>query len=348
VDRRWVWVAGLLWLGAVAAGRAADMVRAGPRKIEGTITRMSATEVTVSTGTSSETVPVNLIEGITFDDEPVPLRAVRSDVASGRYDQALAAIDKIDVSQVGRAEIKEEIEFYKAESTARAALAGEGEIPEAAKQLAAFLAAYPNNYHFFEASETAGELAMAVGQFAKARAHYETVGKKAPWTEYRMRAAVGVGKALLGERKIEEALKFFDGALAMKGDVDLTEPYRRTATLGKARCLAEAKQSDQAVKLAEGVIAQADPEDVPLLAEAYNVKGIALVKAGRTQEALYAFLHVETLYAADPQAHAEALFWLVQVWRSLKNPQRALEAQRTLNEQYPESRFNQELKAKKS
>jgi tetratricopeptide (TPR) repeat protein len=308
---------------------------------------MSATEVTVSMGNTSETVPVNQIEGITFDDEPVTLRAVRSDVAGGRYDQALAVIDKIDVSQVGRAEIQQEIEFYKVFGTARAALAGEGEIAEAAKQVAAFLAAAPNNYHFFEAGETAGELAMAVGQFAKARECYETVGKKAPWTEYRMRAAVGVGKALLGEKKIEEALKFFEGALAMKGEVDLTEPYRRTATLGKARCLAETKQFDQGVRLAEGVIAQADPEDATLLAEAYNAKGIALVKAGRNQEALYAFLHVETLYAADPQAHAETLFWLVRVWGDLKNPQRALEARRALGEQYPESRFSQELKARK-
>jgi len=350
VERRWVWSAaglGLLWLAAGAVGQAQDVVRAGPRKYEGTVARMTPTEVTVSSGGANEVIPVNLIEGITFGDEPPALRSVRSDVAAARYEPALATLEKIDVSQVARAEIRQEIEYYKAVSTARAALAGDGEVAEALKLLAAFQAAYPSNWRLLEISELAGELAVAVGQFAKARESFETLGRTAPWPEYRIRAAVGVAGALLGEKKVDEARKFFEAALTMKGDAAMSEPYRRLATLGKARCLAEAKQHEQALKIADEMIAQADPADVSLLAAAYNVKGIALYKASKTKDALYAFLHVETLYAADSAAHGEALYWLVLVWRDLKNAQRALETQRALEESYPESRFTRELKAAK-
>ena len=67
--------------------------------------------------------------------------------------------------------------------------------------------------------------------------------------------------------------------------------------------------------------------------------GAALAEAGRTQEALFAFLHVDTLYSSDGDAHAEALYHLVQVWQDLKNFARMQETRRILEDQYKESRW---------
>ena len=146
-------------------------------------------------------------------------------------------------------------------------------------------------------------------RYGDARKYYERVGQ-APWPDYKMRAAVAVGQVLLAEGKPDEAMKSFDGVLAMKAGDELTQAQHLAATLGRARCLAETKQADAAVKIAREVIAKADPQDASLLARAYNTLGVALRKAGRTQEAQFAFLHVVTLYASDGDAHAEALYHL--------------------------------------
>ena len=126
------------------------------------------------------------------------------------------------------------------------------------------------------------------------------------------------------------------------GDVDLRPSAffdigDRAATLGKARCQAEAGQSDEAVALVEGVIAKANPEDVRLHAKAYNTLGLAHAKAGRTKDALLAFLHVDIIYFASPNEHIEALQNLVELWRQDQKPQRADEAAQILRDQYKRS-----------
>jgi tetratricopeptide (TPR) repeat protein len=175
-------------------------------------------------------------------------------------------------------------------------------------------------------------------QYGNARKYYERVGQ-APWPDYKMRAAVAVGQVLLAEGKPQEALKSFEGVLQMKALDELAQAQHVAATLGKARCLAEARQTDEAIKIARDVIAKADASDESLLARAYNTLGVTLAKAGRTQEALFAFLHVDTLYSSEGDAHAEALYHLIQVWRDLKNFARMQETQRILEDRYKESRW---------
>ena len=181
---------------------------------------------------------------------------------------------------------------------------------------------------------------MALGQFARAREYYERVGK-APWPEYKLRASVAMGQILLAEKKPAEAMKYFQHVLDTKAEAEQAVTLRMAATLGKARCLTESGQQEQAIKLAEAVIAKADPEDSDLLGRGYLALGIALKKAGRPQDAQYALLHVDTLYSAARDVHAESLFHLAQVWTELKKPERALEARRTLADQYGDTRWGQ-------
>ncbi len=342
MDRRWI-LAAACWLTVAATGAAQDVVNAGKRKIPGTVSRITATEVTVSVGTFSESVPANQIDSITFKDEPAGLAKVRGEIAAGRYEQALAAIEKIELPESARAEVKRDVEFYKALAAARLALEGQGEIAAAGKDMAAFASAYTDSYHHFEASAVVGDLLLAAGQFAKAREYYERLSARVPWADYKARAAVGVGRAWLAEGKADAALKSFEAALAA-ASLSQAAAYRSAATVGKARCLAETNQPQEAIRLADGVIAQADPADVELLAEAYNAKGIALRKAGKPQEALFALLHVDTLYADARQAHAVALVHLVPLWKELKRPDRAVEAQRALDRLYTDSPWLKALK----
>ena len=159
----------VLGLLAASTASAADVVKTRDSKVEGMVTATSPTEVTVSQNGTTKAVPVNEIEWITFDEEPTPLQRARTDVSRGQFEAALKAVDTIKLDEVARDEIKQDIEFLSAISTARLALQGEVEFSEAEKLLTAFLSAHPKSYHQLEASEVLGELLMAAGQFAKAR-----------------------------------------------------------------------------------------------------------------------------------------------------------------------------------
>jgi tetratricopeptide (TPR) repeat protein len=208
-----------------------------------------------------------------------------------------------------------------------------------------------NNYHYLEACEVVGDLLVAIRQHAKAQEYYQQLAQ-APWPDYKMRAAVAVGRALLAEgrslsadgeteeakKKLDGALKSFEDALAVEAQGPSAGRQRLAATLGKARCLAEAGQADEAVKLVVDVIAKAtNPEEVQLHAQAYNTLGLAHREAGRTKDALMAFLHVDILYFASPSEHIEALENLIPLWKQVRKPQRADEAAKILSDRYKRS-----------
>lgn len=336
-----VWLAAV-WLALSACAPAEDLIKTGNRKIVGKVTEITATEVTAQVLGTSEKVPVNEIEDLAFEEDPAPLKQARVEAVTGRYHEALAALEKVDLAQVSRAAVKQDVEFYRALCASRLALAGEGAIQTAGAQMRRFLTDNAQSYHYFQACEVVGDLLVALGQFPKAREYYDLVGK-APWPEYQVRAAVAAGESLLAENKADEALKVFERAQAMSLGNPRGELLRLAAVIGQARGLAETGKADEAVKLADGVIAKADAEDTALLARAYNAKGAALEKAGKPQEALFAFLRVDTLYSAESAAHAEALYHLVQIWKDVKKPERSNEARRVLATQYKESRWNRAL-----
>ena len=59
--------------------------------------------------------------------------------------------------------------------------------------------------------------------------------------------------------------------------------------------------------------------------------------AGRTTEALLSFLRVDQLYAAEPEAHAESLANLAELWTERHMIERASRARQTLRERYQQS-----------
>lgn len=329
----------LACLGAHAAW-AADIVKLDKGKVEGQISAMSPTEVTVSEGGTSKKIPVNRIEIISFDEDPALVRRARESVREGRYEDALKALENVKEEDIQRAELKQDIEFYAALSSAKLALDGKLEIPEAGKRMAAFVSANPQSYHYFQASEMLGDLYAALGQLSKARDYYDRVGK-APWPEYKLRAALSMGQLLLAETKPEEALKYFQHVLDANAEGEQADARRVAAVLGKARCLVEAGKADEAVKLAEGVIAKPEIDDADVLGRAYLVLGLAHRKAGRAQEAMYALLRVDTMYSGNRDAHAEALANLIPVFTALKKSDRAKEAKDALEAQYGDTRFAQ-------
>jgi tetratricopeptide (TPR) repeat protein len=161
----------------------------------------------------------------------------------------------------------------------------------------------------------------------------------APWADFKMRAAVAVGRSLQAQKKHTEAIQQFDSALAMAVEGTEGQNERLAAILGKAVSLAETGGAEEAVGIIEKVIHDTDPQQKELHARAYNALGTCYEKAGKSKEALLAFLHVDVLYNTVPEAHAEALSHLTALWKAIGQDERARESRQMLTDKYGGSRW---------
>ncbi len=327
---------------ALAAGTV-DKVRLARGSETGEVSESTPLEVTLNKGEpGSRTVAVNQIKSIAFEGEPAELAQARLNVANGAFAKAQQLLEKIDVGQVRRDLIKQDVEFYRAYVAAKLATGGEGEIVDAGKKLNAFVRSYPNSFHYLEASEVMGDLLMISGRFENAQKQYAELAK-APWPDYKMRAAVATGRSLQAQTKHAEAIQQFDAALAMADDGADAQNQKLAATLGKAVSLAETGKLDEAVGTIEKIIQDADPQQKELHARAYNALGTCYEKANKTKDALFAFLHVDVLYNTVPEAHAEALFHLAPLWKAIGQDERSREARELLQQRYAGSRWARQL-----
>jgi len=302
----------------------------------GTITEMSANEVTVELGSNKRTFPVNEIESVQFDSEPNPLTQGRVAVNAGRYSDALTILAKLDDEDLKRVEMAKDVEFFKALCAARLALAGEGSIADAGKKMSAFEKSSGTNYHYYAACETLGNLLLALHKPADAERYYSKLAD-APWPDFKLRAGVLLGQALATQKQFGKAAAKFEEVLAMKATGKEADAFKATALLGKAGAFSALGKADEAGKLIDEIIAKAEPEDSELHAKAYNIQGNSLKAAGKKKEALLAFLRVDLLYPRHPEQHAEALANLATLWTELDKPERAAQALSTLKEKYPSS-----------
>ena len=322
-----------------AAADVTDRVRLTRGTESGEVTDMTPLEVTLNKGKpNSKTVPVNTIKVIQFEGEPPELSQARVSVTNGAFAKAQQQLEKIDPAKVRRDFVKQDVEFYQAIAAARLAQGGEGEILDAGRKLNAFVRGYPQSYHYLEASEAMGDLLMLTGRFENAQKQYAEL-EKAPWPDYKMRAAVALGRSLQSQNKHAEAIQQFDAALSMADDGPDAQHQKLAATLGKALSLAETGNVDEAAGMIEKIIQDADPQQRDLHARAYNALGTCYEKAKRNKEALMAFLHVDVLYSTVPDAHAEALSHLVPLWHEVGQDDRSRETRELLQQKYPNSRW---------
>jgi tetratricopeptide (TPR) repeat protein len=325
-----------------ALGQSTDRIRMTSGSESGEVVRMSPVAVTIEQGSNTTDVPVTEIRSIIFRGEPAELTQARLNATNGGYEAALNRLAAINVGNIRNDFIKQEVEYYKSYCKAKMALVDPKSIREAGSELNDFVTSYPQNYHFLEATELLGDLLAAMGNYGAAQAKYQLLSK-APWPEYKMRAAVLVGESQLAQEKYQEALDQFDKALQIKDDSPGGETQRLAAKLGKAVAAAATGNVDSSLQSVEQVIRDADPEDAELLARAFNALGACYNQAGKPKQALYAYLHTDLLYGRVAKEHAEALANLVPLWEAIGQEGESRRARQTLLEQYPASRWAQQL-----
>jgi tetratricopeptide (TPR) repeat protein len=187
-------------------------------------------------------------------------------------------------------------------------------------------------------NEALGDLLSAMKN-ANAFRFYDVIAA-APWPEYKIRAALLKGRAAQLNGNHAAAIEQFDSALAQHAEGKFAEGQLQLAQLGKAVSLNETGKVDDAMKLVQGVIEKTDPSNIEVNARAFNALGDCYRKKGANKDALLEYLKVDLLFSSVPDAHAEALYNLSQLWNEVQHPERARAALETLKKRYATSRWN--------
>ncbi len=301
-------------------------------KLLGKITAVSPTEITVTSAGSERTVPVNEVQRISLANEPAGLRQARAAVQAGQFEQALENLEGLDIRSADTV-LRQEIGFYRVLAQAELALVGGGDPKEAEAAMMAFLGRERTTYHFFEIAETLGHLATASGDYANAARYYQQLDK-APWPEYKLRSNILLGDVWRTQAKWDEAISHYEQALAVNATEASVVRQQTFARIGRAACQAERGQSAEAIHALQDVIAKNDPADDPLFAQAYLALGSAYRQSQHPMDAVLAYLHVDLLFYGQREAHAEALYYLTELWPQVDQPARAVEARQLLQTRY--------------
>jgi tetratricopeptide (TPR) repeat protein len=305
----------------------------------GNITEMGRDQVTLEMSGVARPFATNEIVRISYADEPTELANARNAVLQRNWGQAQIELAKLEGQTLARDLIRHDVEYYKALCLAKLAMTEGGDKNAATNAMLNFVRLAGQSYHYYDAAEVLGDLAVASNAHDKAVTYYKAL-KGAPWGDYQMKAGNLVGRALIEQKKFEEATQEFDAVRAI--DLSTAEANREKlfGTIGKAVCLAETGQADQGITMLQDIVANNDPTDAVLFARTYNALGRCYLKVNKLKDARDAFLFTDILFNADPDAHAEALYHLSKLWSDLNKSDRAVAAKNTLQERYAGSPWN--------
>lgn len=329
---------GLLATTSLRAQTGTDRVQRRNGIDSGSITATTPLGVTISKGGVASKIPAEEIESIQFDGEPAELNTARTQFKRGRYDTAGEKINSIDRSKVTRDEVTQDLDFYAAASLGNMTLADKGDLKPAIAEVGKFLSTHRGSYHVPEAIELHGDLYRADGDLDAARKKYETLAK-APSPYYKARSALLVGQLLQEQGKHAEAIPQFEGVLTAAGTNTLADGIKQEATLGRAISLSATGKLVEGTEIVKQIIQQTPPDDTEALAQGYNALGDCLLAGGDSSGARDAYLHVDLLFNAAPAEHAKSLARLRSLWKDLRQPTRAQDAQQRLSDDYPLSRW---------
>lgn len=329
--------------------QAADVIRrkSVPQPVSGEITAVTKNDVTVKPRTGDPVVvPVSDIKELSWDGEPAALRLGRSDELGGRYERALQNYDKAaDDAKSGRPELLLDIQFAKLRTQSAMAENDPAKLAAAITALEEFRKQNSDSYQYFSGIALLGDLYLLNKDFTKATTTLELLGKSS-MPDHQMAAKIATGRLAIAEGRLDDAATAFDSVIALPAATPAEVSQRQIALLGKVRLQLSKSEFDPALKLLnEEILPSTAADDAAVQAEAYLLLGDGYRGAGKSRDAVLAYLHIDVLFASQSAAHAEALYQLSQLWPKVGHPGRGIDARERLETEFPQSPWTARLKA---
>jgi tetratricopeptide (TPR) repeat protein len=322
---------------------------AGSGTLTGEVVKVSPNAIELqSPQGQSVSIPIDQVRAVILADAPEPLRNAQAMILRDDAAGALAELGKLtpeDMAGVPRL-VAMQLDFARAAAAGKLAAATEKGLPVAAAGLREFLAKHPQSHLVYAASEILASVLAKQNEFPAAAQSIANLAEGP--AAYRVRAAAAQGSLLFQQKNWPEARAQYEAALKidLAAEDRAGQQERFGAKFGRARCLAREGRGEEAVKAVRQSLAAIDPSDRDLLARGYAALGDAYrASPDGNQDAILAFLRVDLIYNSLPDAHAEALSNLADLWTQERNPERSRACQQALQTTYPDSGWTRRLAA---
>jgi tetratricopeptide (TPR) repeat protein len=288
-------------------------------------------------------IPVDEIVSLVLESEPPRVTEARQLLEQDDFQAAatvLAEVSQVELD-VASAAARGEHAYVKAAVAGRQALASGSDSDGGMAAVTDFLDRFSRSIHRYEMIELAGDLELAMGKQEAALSRYRQLAKGPQ--SLAIRAARREGETLLEMGRAAEAAAVLAAAADLPAGNAASRRERTATKIGEANCLIRLNRPAEAVDLIRRLLATTEPPAAAdekgqrQVARAYATLGRASLAAGRDQDALTAYLTVDLVHNQDQESHAEALFRLHELWNRGQYPQRANEAARRLETDYPKS-----------
>ncbi len=309
-----------------------------PRRITGTIERITPTEVQIKSSRNDQpqTVPAWEIVRIAEDGQPSELVRAREAYTERRFEDCLDELQKVDSAGDGT-KWKQEFDFLQAAASAELALSsGTVTAQEAGQAVNRFLKTHPESHLKFPAMKLFGRLLFAFGKLDAAANAYEELVSSG-WPIYQVTGNYMRGQVQLAQDDVGAAASSFDQAIRNSGAAPDGKQWALLARCQQARCQGVGGAAERAIAQLREIVRQESSDNAELFATAFNALGAIYQSQGKLPEARIEYLKTQLLYANAADAHAEALYWLTEVCGQLNEPERAARAREALKSRYPNS-----------
>ena len=300
-------------------------------RVKGQVQSESATEVVVKLGQTIHNVPTDQIARVDYDGRPSSMSLAESKEGGGLYAEAADLYKKAAAEASAKPFIEQAAKFKEAEVTVDIALNDASKADEAMKLLDAFQKAYANSRHTAAILEAQARLQLHKGDVAGVEKTIQAIAKLPNGED---RSLILRSKILAKQGDHAKAAEQLDQLIKASPEGSVR---RRELTLSHAENLAAMQKYADAEAEVRAVIKSSPAEDSAAQSLAYNTLGDCLLAADKQKEALLAYLHTDLLYAKDKEQHPKALAQIAQLWRKLKNDDRADEVIQRLKRDYPKS-----------
>ncbi len=323
-----------LWAGSFAIAQSDRLYDTSGKNVSGAVTQTSAKGVQIKRGATPQNFLSADIVKILYEGDPGPLTQAREFVIDGQYEQALDELKKIDPKTIQRDVIEADYNYYMVYAQGKLALAGRQPKDVAAKNVLGFIGKYRESWHLFDAAKLLGDLALALNNPAEALKYYKYLEQSSS-ADTKIESVYLQAMVSVKQKQGEAAIALLDRVIDLKAQTPQTIRTQALAKAGKAVSLAQSGKADEGLKLVNSLIDELNPSDIEMAARIYNAQGAAYEAIGDNEGAVLAYLHTHLMFSGVPDAHADALLRLVELWPAVGKPERAAEARQELQQRYP-------------
>ena len=310
----------------------------GSTKVSGKVVDMSPAAVFVETRGARTPVPAAEVRNIVFAGQSSLIARAAEKIKAGNFAEVIEDVGKVD--DKGNVYIAHELAYLKAYAEGNLALQGSLSAREAGTSLNNFLTKYKKSYHFIPATELKGRLLYSLKFLDLAAADFKIL-TESQWPEYVIKGQYYLAQVELAKNNFDQAIAQCDQIISSKNNDDLTQQYQLLAKCLKAKAQCLSGNPGSAENDLKEIVKAENPDNQALFAAAYNALGVCYFKSNQLKEAREKFLMTHLLMYSESDSHAEALYYLAQIWSKLDNTDESNKARELLKSRYRNSYWAQ-------